>query len=73
MDVNRIPATVTWVGNGFVHAADEHGQTYFIHPTGVETTGRWNFDDLWVGSKVILTPIQHPKGWRGIEVRIVDV
>ena len=70
---DRIPATVTWVGDGYVHVIDDHGQTYFVFHNAVEQTGRWSFDDLWIGSKVILTPIQHPKGWRGLDVKIVEV
>lgn len=70
---DRERATVIWVGSGFVFALNDYGTSYLIHPSGVQTTGQFNYHDLVIGSKVELTPIEHPKGPRGIEVKILEV
>jgi hypothetical protein len=74
MAVNgKIPATVTRVYDTYVLAMDAWACEYFILYTAVETMGRWGFPDLRIGSNVKLTPIEHPKGWRGIDVEIVEL
>lgn len=69
---SRIVATVTQVSPSFVLALDAWGVTYFVLFNAVQATGAYGFSDLRYGSQVELTPIDHPKGKRGIEVRIVQ-
>ena len=71
----KIPATVTTThfDRGFVKALDADGIDYFIFHNAVDMMGRHDFADLRMGSRVRLTPIQHPRGWRGIEVEILDL
>lgn len=48
----------------------EDGVSRFFIPTGLQTT-TLKFDDLHSGMAVEFTPIDHPKGPRAIEIRVV--
>ena len=66
-------ATVTHVSASYVIALNDWGRSYFVFHSAVSPIGRYSFSDLQVGSKVRLTPIDHPKGDRGIEVEIESI
>ncbi len=69
----RIDATITSVEGYHAFAIDDWGTRYFIFHSAVERMGRYSFADLVRGSRVRLTPIQHPKGPRGIEVQVLSI
>jgi len=71
MSLGRTEATITSICGGYVYALDDWGTRYFIFHNAVAQMGRWGFVDLRQGSRVELTPIDHPKGARGIEVEIL--
>ena len=68
-------ASVTYVDPAYryVHARDDHGLSYFVFHSAFELMGRWDIADLQVGSQIKLTPIDHPKGLRGVDVEIVSI
>lgn len=66
----RYTATITRREPNFAFALDEWGVSYFIHRSGIQLTGP-GWDSLHEGTKVELTPLTHPKGPRGIEVKIL--
>lgn len=69
----KIAATVVSTHGSYVLADDADGTRYFILYNAIERTGAYDFEYLEFGAKVRLTPIAHPKGWRGIDVEIVEL
>jgi len=67
----RTEATITDLRESYALALDDWGTTYFIFHTALQQTGQYGFTDLRLGTRVALTPIDHPKGARGIEVEVV--
>lgn len=63
-------ATITEKHDWHAFAIDDVGFRYFIFHNVVSKLRGLSFYDLCVGSVVRLTPIEHPKGSRGIEVEI---
>jgi len=61
--------------NAYTHAfaIDAMGVRYFILYSAIEMTCQYTLEDLTIGSPVWLRPIEHPKGWRGIEVEIKEI
>lgn len=55
---------------GFI-AGDDTVERFFI-PSGLEQTQRAVWDDLRVGMKVEFTHINHSRGPRAIEVRVIE-
>ena len=55
------------------HAIDADGVRYFIFCNAIECTSPYTLEDLQVGSHVYGTPIQHPKGWRLLEVQVREL
>ncbi len=53
---------------GFIRGED--GESHFFIPTGLQQT-TLRFDEIEVGMPVEFTVIEHPKGSRAIEVRIL--
>lgn len=53
---------------GFIRGEDR--VSYFFIPNGMEST-TVKFDSLKPGMRVGFTPIDHPKGPRAIEVRVL--
>lgn len=68
---NRVEATVTYLCNGHAFATDEFGVSYFLLPSHFEYSNPAGFADLRIGTIVHLTPIDHPKGKRGLEILIL--
>ena len=67
----RVSAHITHLFDGHAFATDEFGVTYFILPSHFEQSQPAAFADLRLGSEVLFTPIQHPKGKRAIEILLV--
>jgi len=55
-------------GYGFIR--DDAGGNWFFHKRAIQAFGP-AFADLQEGDPVTFTPIEHPKGPRAIEVRIL--
>lgn len=72
---HKVHATILIVdwARAFARAIDAHGHEFFIFSNAIEQTGRYRFEDLRTGTTVKLTPIDHPKGLRGIEVQILEL
>lgn len=70
---DRDTATITHIDVFHAFALNEMGVSYFIRSTAISPVGRWGFAHLRVGSTVRLTPIDHPKGPRGIDVEIIEI
>lgn len=51
---------------------DVWGRRYFIHRNNVSRVSTWGWDDLQTGSVVELLPNEAPRGWEGLEVRVVE-
>lgn len=68
----RVEVTVVSLSAVYAHAVDDFGERYFIYPGNFQLTGG-RFDDIQEGSRLQGIPIQHPKGQRLIEIRIVEV
>jgi cold shock CspA family protein len=73
----RLRGVVTTVQPGYVFALVDAGAagslSVFIHRFACQRTGSFDFTDLREGSRVELTIIDHPRGLRGIEVRIITL
>lgn len=54
-------------------ALDAHGRRYFIFMNAIEQTDGHTLDDYQIGTQVFGTVIEHPKGWRLIEVRTREI
>lgn len=70
--LTRATVTHTVFDKGYVVATDADGRSYFILYNACETMGQYRFQDLDFGSVVEFTAIDHPKGLRGIGVRILS-
>jgi len=59
---------------GYTHAKaiDPGGVEYFIFYNALQASRYETLDDLQIGSLVWGTPIEHPRGWRLIEVEIKE-
>jgi cold shock CspA family protein len=58
-------------GFGFI-GVDGEADDYFFHRTGLQRTTR-PFHELTEGMRVEFIPVENaPKGWRAIEVRVLD-
>ena len=73
MPQGRIFATVVDKRDFHLFADDDAGFRYFVYCKAVSELRGLSFYDLVVGSRVKLTPIEHPKGPRGIEVEILTL
>lgn len=74
MPDSRVLATVTRTAHdrGYVIATDAAGVDYFCYRQNWVTFGGGSLDDCVIGSRVRLTPIEGPKGKRGIEIAVVE-
>lgn len=52
-------------------AREDSGQTYLCPERNFQRLGAISFEDVVVGSRVVLTPIEGPKGMRGVDVRVL--
>lgn len=68
---DQIDATVTRSETSYCLALDEYGRTYLCPAQNFQTSTHYGFAHVRVGTIVRLTPVEGPKGWRGLEVRIV--
>ena len=70
-----ITARITriFADKGFAFALDDLGYSYLLYAPNFEQFGRWGFADLCVGAQVRFIPIDGPKGWRGVDVRVVSL
>lgn len=50
---------------------DEELRDYFCIPSGLQQTSPEGWEAIQEGAKVVFTGIEHPKGLRAIEVRVV--
>lgn len=70
----KIRATVTRRVETYAIATDANGNEYFLNYSCCEQMGKYEFEDLVMGSKIKLTPIEDPgRGLRAIEVEIVEL
>jgi len=67
----KVTATVISKADWHLFADDAAGFRYFVFHNAVSQLRGLSFYDLCAGSVIMLTPIDHPKGKRGIEVEIV--
>jgi len=74
-DDHKVRATVMHIDweRHFAKAVDAHGHDFFLYYSAFEMMGKWQFEDLRTGSLVALTPIAHPRGLRGVDVRILEL
>jgi len=70
-DRDPIEATIAYVETFHAFADDACGVRYFLYSNAFETTGQYGFAHLRPGTRVRFTPIVHPRGPRGIGVRIL--
>lgn len=69
----KITATVVDKADWHLFADDAMGRRYFVFHNAVSELRGLSFYDLVEGSTITLTPIEHPKGLRGIEVEILSL
>lgn len=70
----KVSATITVRQPWHAIATDAYGVDYFLNYKSCQQLGRYQFNDLEIGSKVKLTPIEAERGkFRGIEVEIVEI
>ena len=50
-------------------ARDDYGESYFIYAGNFQQTSA-EFNTIAEGTVLTGVPIQHPKGWRLIEIRV---
>lgn len=71
----KVQATIHWIHpeRKFCKAVDPHGVEYFIFHSAFQATDYRDIGDVEIGTHVRLTPIDHPRGRRGIDVEIVEI
>ena len=68
-NADRVEVTVTSLSAAHAFARDDFGESYFIYRGNFQQTSA-EFETITEGTVLTGLPIQHPQGWRLIEIRV---